>query len=385
MRPGKKYTSLGEVYIENTLGKKLPPLPRQILERVRISVQNDQGDTEDFIVSDTWYNKAIREKLKLGSQNQDTYYELIHSRCVDAGILPQGHEDINVDAVKIIYSYILKIAGPEKMNMFFEKFVDNGEKVAQLFVGELKKFQRFNIFDVLSSFYGIPFVYDPDIFVLRPFKAAKSTRGAAGPGEAFMSFFFFGKKYEVGDLVIPYGGAAFEIEIKKQKGRIGKDVNRNGGMNARKIYPTLAGLDANALQELINKYNLKTLRDILLGTDAFAGISGVSKYPNLQLDSSFLNQNITSFKDYFSTLNDLEPYIGLMQMKQYFELIKKFDCIMIFTEKGIALGIERDLVLAKSLLDLVAHMKTIGVRLKRKTAVKGGATVFDNEGLQILI
>ena len=173
--------------------------------------------------------------------------------------------------------------------------------------------------------------------------------------------------------------------IKKQKGRIGKDVNRNGGMNARKLYPTLAGLDVNALQEFINKYNLKTLRDILLGTDAFAGISGVSKYPNLQLDSSFLNQNITSFKDYFSTLNDLEPYIGLMQMKQYFELIKKFDCIMIFTEKGIALGIERDLVLAKSLLDLVAHMKTIGVRLKRKTAVKGGDTVFDNEGLQILI
>jgi hypothetical protein len=385
MKPEKKYTSLREVYIKNTWGKKLPPLPRQILERVKISVQNDQGDTEDFIVSDTWYNKAIREKLKLGSQNQDTYYELIHSRCVDAGILPQGHEDINVDAVKIIYNYILKIAGPDKMNVFFEKFVDHGEKAAQLFVNELKKFQRFNIFDILSGFYGIPFVYDPDIFILRPFKAAKSTRGAAGPGEAFMSFFFFGKKYEVGDLVIPYGGAAFEIEIKKQKGRIGKDVNRNGGINARKLYPTLAGLDTNVLEEFIKKYNLKTLRDILLGTDAFAGISGVLTYPNLQLDSSFLNQNITSFKDYFSTLDDLEPYIGLIQMKQYFELIKKFDCIMIFTEKGIALGIERDLILAKPLLDLVAHMKTVGVRLKRKTAVKGGATVFDNEGLQILI
>jgi hypothetical protein len=310
---------------------------------------------------------------------------LIHSRCVDAGILPQGHEDINVDAVKIIYNYILKIAGPDKINAFFEKFVDHGEKAAQLFVNELKKFKRFNIFDILSGFYGVPFAYDPDIFVLRPFKAAKSTRGAAGPGEAFMSFFFFGKKYEVGDLVIPYGGAAFEIEIKKQKGRIGKDVSRNGGINARKLYPTLAGLDTNVLEEFIKKYNLKTLRDILLGTDAFAGISGVSKYPNLQLDSSFLNQNITSFKDYFSTLDDLEPYIGLIQMKQYFELIKKFDCIMIFTEKGIALGIERDLILAKPLLDLVAHMKTVGVRLKRKTAVKGGATVFDNEGLQILI
>ena len=117
----KKYRPLDEVYITESLGKTLPPLPRQLLERVKISVQTDTGETQSFTVSDSWYNKAIKDKLAAGSQNLDTYYELIHSRCVDAGILPQGHEDINVDAVKIIYSYILKIAGPEKMNVFFEK------------------------------------------------------------------------------------------------------------------------------------------------------------------------------------------------------------------------------------------------------------------------
>jgi len=381
----KKYISLQDIYVEKTLGKELPPLPRQILERVRISVKTDQGDQEDFVVSDTWYNKAIRERLKLGSQNQDTYYELIHSRCVDAGILPEGHEDVNADAVKIIYNYILKIAGTDKINAFFEKFVDHGEKAAQSFVSELKKFSRFNIFDILTNFYGVTFVYDPAIFVLRPYKASKSTRGAAGPGEAFMSFFFFGKKFEVGDLTIPYGGRAFEIEIKKQKGRIGKDVNRNGGINARKLYPTLKELDINVLREFSNKYNLKTVKDVMLGTDTFTGISGVSNYPNSQLDTYFLNQNISFFEKQFGVLDNLEPYIGLMQMKSYFELIKKFDCIMIFTEKGMALGIDRDLVLTRPLIDLVAHMKTVGVRLKRKTAVKGGATVFDNEGLQVLI
>lgn len=376
----KHYKSLGDVYLAETFAKGMPPLPRQIHERVRISVQTDKGESEDFTVSDSWYNKAIREKLKLGSQNQDTYYDLIHSRCIDAGILPAGHEDINTGEVKVIYDYILSITGANGINAFFEKFVDGGYKIADTFLGEINKNDRFNIFDVLTAFYGIQFVYNKAIFALRPYST--KTRGSSGPGEAFISFFFFSKKPVVGDLSIPTSGGSVYIEIKKQGGRVGKDLNTDGGRNGRAFYPTLKALDLTAFNQAVKKFKLMTVGDVLLGKGAFVGISGVSQYPGQALDKAFLSSDINYFIKNFNMINTLQQYIGVLQIKSYFDKIKEFDSILIFTEAGVTLGIKREFITSTPVLELTSHLNTIGVKLKRKTET---GTLFDKDGFMVFI
>lgn len=378
----KKYRPLGEVYTSESLGKILPPLPRQLLERVKISVQTDTGETQDFTVSDSWYNKAIKDKLAAGSQNLDTYYELIHLRCIDAGILPIGHEDVNAKEVKTFYDYIFSITGKDKINFFFEKFVDEGQKAAALLVGEIDKNEKFNVFNLLSSFYGVKFVYSEDVFKLRPLAAAQKTRGAPGPGEAFIAFFFFSKKPEVGDLSIPAGNKFVEIEIKKQNGRIGKGLNIESGKLGRRLYPDLKTLDTNVLKEYVEFYDLQTVGDILLGNKTFPGISGARTIPNQNIDAEFLNQSLDYFVKMFSNLDVLQQYIGVIQMKSYFSKIKEFDSILIFTEAGLAIGFKREYVLNNPLADVATSLLSKQVYLKRKTEA---GILFDSDGFRIVI
>lgn len=378
----KKYRPLGEVYTTESLGKILPPLPRQLLERVKISVQTDTGETQNFTVSDSWYNKTIKDKLAAGSQNLDTYYELIHLRCIDAGILPIGHEDINAKEVKTFYDYIFSITGSDKINSFFEKFVDEGQKAAALLVGEIDKNEKFNVFNILSSFYGVKFIYSEDVFKLRPLAAAQKTRGAPGPGEAFIAFFFFSKKPEVGDLSIPAGNKFVEIEIKKQNGRIGKSLNIESGKLGRRLYPDLKTLNTNVLKEYVEFYNLQTVSDILLGNKTFPGISGVRTVPNQNIDNEFLNQSLDYFIKMFSNLDILQQYIGVIQMKNYFSKIKEFDSILIFTEAGLAIGFKREYVLNNPIADVATSLLGKQVYLKRKTEA---GILFDSDGFRIVI
>jgi hypothetical protein len=378
----KKYRSLDEVYITESLGKALPPLPRQLLERVKISVQTDTGETQNFTVSDSWYNKAIKDKLAAGSQNLDTYYELIHLRCIDAGILPVGHDDINSKEVKTFYDYIFSITGPDEINSFFEKFVDEGQKAAAVFVAEIDKNEKFNVLNLLSGFYGVKFVYSEDVFKLRPLTAAQKTRGAPGPGEAFIAFFFFSKKPEVGDLSIPAGNRFIEIEIKKQNGRIGKGLNIESGKLGRRLYPDLKTLDTTVLKEFVEFYNLQNVGDILLGNKTFPGITGVRAIPNQNLDNAFFNQSLDFFIKTFNSLDALQQYIGVIQMKNYFSKIKQFDSILIFTETGLAIGFKREYVLNNSTTDVATNLLSKQVYLKRKTEA---GVLFDSDGFRIVI
>jgi len=378
----KKYRPLEEVYTTESLGKKLPPLPRQLLERVKISVQTDTGETQNFTVSDSWYNKAIKDKLAAGSQNLDTYYELIHLRCIDAGILPAGHEDINAKEVKTFYDYIFSITGQGKINSFFEKFVDDGQKAATLFISEIEKNEKFNVFNLLSTFYGVKFVYSEEVFKLRPLAAAQKTRGAPGPGEAFIAFFFFSKKPEVGDLSIPAGNKFIEIEIKKQNGRIGKSLNIESGKLGRRLYPDLKTLNTNVLKEFVEFYNLQTVGDILLGNQTFPGITGVKNIPNQNIDNDFFNKSLDYFVKTFSSLETLQQYIGVIQMKNYFSKIKQFDSILIFTEAGLAIGFKREYILNNPTVDVAANLLNKQVYLKRKTE---SGILFDSDGFRIVI
>jgi len=380
----KPYKSLDDIYLRESFAKSVPLLPYQITERVTISVVTDSGEQENFTVSDSWYNKAIKDKLKMGSQNLDTFYELIHYRCVDSGILPPGHDDINAREVKVFYDYILSLTGPENINSFFEKFVDNGFKIAALFLDAINKNEKFNVFDVLSNFYGVKFAYSDEVFKVRPFSAAQKTRGAPGPGEAFIAFFFYSKKPVVGDLSIPSGGKTVEIEIKKQGGRIGKGLNVEAGKLGRKLYPDLANLDMNVLKQFVEYFDLQSVGDILLGKGQgkFTGISGVNHYAQEQLDAQFLKNNLDYFIKYFAKLDNLQQYIGTIQMKDYFSKIKEFDSILIFTESGVSIGIKRDYIISTPILQLAPALQQKQVFLKRKTAA---GFLFDSDGFKITI
>lgn len=379
----KIYKSLKEIY-SSIAFQAVPPLPYQLNERVTISVTTDKGEKEDFTVSDSWYNKAIKDRLKMGSQNLDTYYELIHYRCVDAGILPQGHEDINAREVKVFYDYILTTVGQDKINAFFEKFVDEGMKMAAVFIEAINKNEKFNVFDILSNFYGVKFNYSAEVFKIRPFSAAEKTRGAPGPGEAFIAFFFYSKKPVVGDLSIPTAGKTVEIEIKKQGGRIGKGLNTESGKLGRKLYPNLKTLDVNVLKEYIEQFNLQNVRDILLGSKqgGFPGITGVKSYASESLDTNIMQQNLDYYIKNFSNLDILQQYIGVIQMKDYFSKIKEFDSILIFTESGLSIGLKREYILNTPLVTVVSTLLQKQVYLKRKTE---SGILFDADGFKITI
>ena len=380
----KPYKSLEDIYLKESFAKPIPFLPRQIFERVTINVTTERGEKENFTVSDSWYNKAIKDKLKMGSQNQDTFYELIHYRCVDAGILPQGHQDINSEKVKVFYDYIISITGADKINAFFEKFVDQGMSMSGAFLQAINTSEKFNFLEMLSNFYGVKFIYSEEVFEVRPYIAAKRTRGAPGPGEAFIAFFFYSKKPVVGDLSIPSGGRTVEIEIKKQEGRIGKSLSKEAGMFGRRLFPSLSVLDQNVLNDFIQKFNLKTVKDLLLGTGEgkFPGITGVNKYINEAADSNFLKQDLNYFVQNFSDLNYLQQYIGVIQMKDYFSKIKEFDSILVFDINGFAIGFKREFVLNNDLFSVAQAMLQKQVLLKRKTSKN---TLFDADGFLIVL
>ena len=67
----------------------------------------------------------------------------------------------------------------------------------------------------------------PDMVNLRPAGDNNATRGAAGPGEALLSFIYRGIKPKgVGDILLDSGDGD-TIELKKVTGRIGKDIAWN--------------------------------------------------------------------------------------------------------------------------------------------------------------
>lgn len=257
-------------------------------------------------------------------------------------------------------------------------------KMSAVFIEAINRNEKFNVFDILTNFYGVKFVYSEEVFKVRPFSAAEKTRGAPGPGEAFIAFFFYSKKPVVGDLSIPVGSTTVEIEIKKQGGRIGKGLNTESGKLGRKLYPNLKTLDVNVLKEFVEQFNLQTVRDILIGKGEgkFPGITGVKGYASESLDTNILQQNLDYFIKNFSSLDNLQQYIGVIQMKDYFSKIKEFDSILIFTENGVSIGLKREFILNNPLINVVNTLTQKQVYLKRKTE---SGILFDADGFKITI
>jgi hypothetical protein len=86
----------------------------------------------------------------------------------------------------------------------------------------------FPLWDVVlpGEMAGTIFAVDkhPDMLVLRPYTDEAATRGAAGPGEALISFIYGGiKPRGAGDILLN-SAPGDSIELKKQKGRVGKDI-----------------------------------------------------------------------------------------------------------------------------------------------------------------
>jgi hypothetical protein len=201
---------------------------------------------------------------------------------------------------------------------------------------------------------------------MRPAGEEKKTRGAAGPGEALLAFLFNGKKPEVGDLDLDGIG----IELKYNKGRVGKDVNTKQVQLFGSLFFNLgAGAStAGTLTEkgrafVLQNYEGKSLSDFLsdmsgVGIDS----TDISAFNNIKVTDWFDQNNRAargSLGD--STYNTLIHLVGAIQMKDYFNKIKDFQYLGVFNEKGDIAGFKREAITNSSAQDIVNMLKAKGI------------------------
>jgi hypothetical protein len=135
---------------------------------------------------------------------------------------------------KEVSRILLNIESGQYQKALIDKLSSSGDDVASTFnlwkdmLGYSKQGESTPIvgtlFDVESH---------QEMITLRPESDNAATRGAAGPGEALIAFIYGGVKPNgVGDILLD-SDPNDTIELKKQKGRIGKDILMN---SARKKY-----------------------------------------------------------------------------------------------------------------------------------------------------
>lgn len=119
------------------------------------------------------------------------------------------------------------------------KIIESGQLQSQLlrFMGGVDHEVMFNLFHAAApeqtSSLGIVFDLENnnDMLYMMPAGEAKKARGAAGPGEALLSFIYGGGKPEgAGDIILS-SGKNDTIELKYELGRVGKYIS--GGVDVK--------------------------------------------------------------------------------------------------------------------------------------------------------
>jgi hypothetical protein len=209
--------------------------------------------------------------------------------------------------------------------------------------------------------------------------ARTATRGAPGPGEAFLAFFYNGTKPEVGDLKI--NGVL--CELKKQEGRIGKNIITAQGTNFKKLYSGKAtpkqdvAVDMPTLEQVMQQYKLVTFGDLILGKDQWSGISGVSD--TSQFSGDFFNQRLDKVP--LKNRNELGQIIGAMHFIDYLKKVEKFKYMIIFKENGDSIGFDvSNIGSDPEQLSQTLNSKDIFFKFK-----SGEGSMFDSAGMMIVL
>ena len=169
-------------------------------------------------------------------------------------LIEKGVSNPSDSDIKREVAYILnKIHNGE----FQKEFVDQLENAGGADKGVVE-FNTFNIWKAATDgshnvFFDVK--NHPDIVDLRPASDNKATRGAAGPGEALLSFIYGGVKPKgVGDILLDSGDGD-TIELKKQQGRIGKEIKSSSLKGLEQMFHGKSGLSKPTQEYFAAEWN----------------------------------------------------------------------------------------------------------------------------------
>jgi len=368
------WKSLTDIYLQEAAGKNLPKLPRQqvigegssadhsINDRNNIGYKDPKTKEWVFMrASDTYVDNITKASLDVTESG--SYLKAIHKHGVKAGVIDAG-ESINSKKVRALYNYLAKDLPKNRLREIIKSLPDKG--LQGKFISSLNAEGSFNFYEIINSELGTSFGPNDAVVTMRPAGEERKTRGAAGPGEALLAFLFNGKKPEVGDLDLNGVG----IELKYNKGRVGKDVNTKQVQLFGSLFFNLGagGSTAGTLTEkgkafIEQNYEGKSLSDFL-GDMSGVGIDSadVSALNNIKVTDWF-NQNNRAARGSLgdSTYNTLIHLVGAIQMKDYFNKIKDFQYLGVFNEKGDIAGFKRDVITNSSAQDIVSMLKAKGI------------------------
>jgi len=368
------WKSLTDVYLQEAAGKNIPKLPRQqvvgegsaadhnINDRNNIGYKDPKTKEWVFMrASDTYVDNITKASLDVTESG--SYLKAIHKHGIKAGVI-DADESINSKKVRALYNYLAKDLPKNRLREIIKSLPDKG--LQGKFISSLNAEGSFNFYEIINSELGTSFGPNDDVVTMRPAGEEKKTRGAAGPGEALLAFLFNGKKPEVGDLDLDGIG----IELKYNKGRVGKDVNTKQVQLFGSLFFNLgAGAStAGTLTEkgrafVLQNYEGKSLSDFL-GDMSGVGIDSadISALNNIKVTDWFDQNNRAargSLGD--STYNTLIHLVGAIQMKDYFNKIKDFQYLGVFNEKGDIAGFKREAITNSSAQDIVNMLKAKGI------------------------
>ena len=194
-------------------------------------------------------------------------------------LIEKGVSNPSDSDIKREVAYILnKIHNGE----FQKEFIDQLENAGGADKGVVE-FNTFNIWKAATDgshnvFFDVK--NHPDIVDLRPASDNKATRGAAGPGEALLSFIYGGVKPKgVGDILLDSGDGD-TIELKKQQGRIGKEIKSSSLKGLEQMFHAKSKLSKPTQEYFTAEWNKNNPEEqVEVGELAYFAVAGGEALP----------------------------------------------------------------------------------------------------------
>jgi hypothetical protein len=368
MPSNKKFVPLSECYNSVLNGNTLN-------EKTSITIKEPNNPIPvGYSLSDEYYKNVL--KPVLDQSFKEKALQVFLERGKQSGISDES-DTITQPEIKAFVEYTSTCTNLNRVVKAFSS-PEAMKRVGDRFLKKIASAEKFNFITNLNTEYGGNFTYDSYLInTVKPAMARGATRGAPGPGEAYLAFYYNGTKPVVGDLVIN----DIACELKKQAGRIGKSINVDDGVRYKQLYPGNASknkdvaLDISSFNNIVQQYQIKTVGDLLFGNGNWKGICGVSDKENYQSD--FFTANVSELQTYGR--NQLGQIIGAIHLMNYIKQVKKFKYIVIFNVDGVCIGFDID-TLGN---DPVTTSKTLngkGIYFGFKSE---GGSMFDNAGMSI--
>jgi len=359
MNYGKK--SLENLY-SGIAGK--PVQPRKHLNILGEEVQiNVSGEREgNYNITTAYFDKVVNPMMHTSKADNHRLHEIIFKRGVESDMFREDQSLYNETAERL-FEYI---SNSTDLSKFCERIDDRDflTKAGNLFLERLKTTTEFDYLDLLNELYDGQFTYDKYLIdKIRPASTFGQTRGAGGPGECFFAFFFNGTKPKVGDIEINNHG----IELKKQGGRVGKNITIDDGKRLREFIE-----DRASVINYVKEQGGNTISDLFNGIKEWGGFTGT----HIKINNGFFNRPIEDVMSVNSLF--LSQLIGTFHIKQYKEKVGAFEYVQIF-EGTRTIGFDSS-VIDMDPFDMIKYLNDKKISFKYHSD-KG--SMFDGSGVTI--